>query len=294
MTCLTTGTFDGIHIGHQKIIETLIKKAASTQTQSLVLTFEPHPRIALYPDDENIKLLSNIEQKIEIFKSLGVNHLVIHPFNKEFSRTTVTHYIRDLLIKKLNMRHLIVGHDHHFGKNREGSIENIQELEGLYGFESHKVEALQINEINISSTKIRNALLNGEVRLAKEYLTRPYSLSGKVMHGSKVGRTIDFPTANIEVKNPYMMIPKEGVYAVKCNINDAIFSGMLNIGGSKTLNKPSKQLEIHLFDFYEDLYGKNLEIQFIEFIRENKNLGDLKGIQAQLQKDKIRALNLLN
>ncbi len=292
-TVVTTGTFDGLHPGHLKIIDSLKQNALDLNLESVVLTFHPHPRIALFPDDNNIKLLMTIDEKVEHFRKLGIDHLIIHPFTKEFSRTSFVHYIRDLLVSKMNMSHLIVGHDHQFGKNREGTIQNIKELEELYGFKTSVVSALQVQEINVSSTKIRNALFEGEVYRAAKLLGYKYSLRGKVVHGDKKGRELGYPTANIIVEDSFKLIPHEGVYVVKIKIANVWFGGMMNVGGKPTFNKRGTGLEVHIFSFAGDIYNQVIDVKFIKRIRSIRKFESLQDLKRQLEQDKILSLNIL-
>ena len=293
-TAVTTGTFDGLHHGHLKIIDALKEKAEKLKLESVVLTFHPHPRMVLYPNDENIRLLMTINEKIEHFQKLGIDHLIVHPFTIDFSRTTFVHYIRDLLVNSLKMKCLIVGHDHHFGKNREGTIQNIKDLEELYGFSTEVINALQVQEINVSSTKIRNALVEGDIVKANRFLGYNYSLTGKVIHGNKLGRTLGFPTANIHVKEREKLIPGIGIYAVKVAVGKNSFLGMMNVGPRPTFDDFKSNLEVHIFDFHNDIYEQNITVTFIDKIRDPQKFESTDELKEALAQDKIRALNILN
>lgn len=293
-TCVTTGTFDGLHLGHEKIINALTDLSKKKKCDSLVLTFWPHPRRVLFPDSE-LFLLNSIEERLQRLESLGVDHVVVQEFTKAFSRTTFTHYIRDLLIKALNMKHLVVGHDHQFGKNREGTIDDIKELQELYDFNSLQIEAEQSKDVNISSTKIRNALNLGKVDVASKYLGYNYTLSGKVVHGRKQGRTIGFPTANITPVESLKMIPMQGVYAVEIRIkgNSEVFKAMANVGTKPTFGVLSTSIEVHIFNFSKEIYDKEIQITFVSWMRAVKKFSGVDALKEALNNDKIRALNLL-
>lgn len=294
---LTTGTFDGVHLGHQKIIEQLVSLAKETQGESVVLTFDPHPRHVIFPDNDDLKLLHNWEEKSEELKLLGVDHLIVHPFSMDFSRITATDYIRDLLINKLKAKHIIVGYDHQFGRNREGNFEFLKEGELTYGYQVVEIPALDIEAVNISSTKIRLALENGEVEKAETYLSRPYSLQGTVIEGNAVGRGMGFPTANLDLTFKYKLIPKNGVYAVEVkNLqNNLSYNGVMNIGFRPTLEDPIPKLhlEVHIFNFSETIYGSDLRVYFKHFIREEQKFDTLDNLKDQIKKDVEKAQNLL-
>lgn len=292
-TVVTTGTFDGVHLGHVKIIEKLKEVGVKNKLETVVLTFDPHPRIALFPSDKNIKLLMGLEEKTRKFEALGVDHLIVHPFDKEFSRTTVTHYVRDILIGQLGMEHLVVGHDHHFGKNREGTIENIKELEEIYGFSIHAVEALQVDSVNVSSTKIRNCLQEGDVVTANTYLGYSYAFSGRVVHGDKIGRTIGFPTANIIPINPFKTLPGHGVYAVRIEFEQLHYDGMMHIGAGKNLSQDDQRIEVHFFNFNQDIYGKTIRVTLVNKTRNNKTFDSMEALKTALELDEIHIKNIL-
>ena len=227
---VTTGTFDGVHLGHQKIISRLNDVAKAEQGETVLLTFFPHPRMVLFPDDNELKLLSTQSEKIELLEKFGVEHLIIHPFSKDFSRLTSIEFVRNILVNQLGTRKLVIGYNHHFGRNREGSFEHLKEFGPVYGFDVEEIPAKDIDNIEVSSTKIRNALLAGNIPVATSYLGHHYSLSGKVVQGKMNGRTIGFPTANIHVEDSYKLIPKDGVYAVQVIAEGMQYKGMMNIG----------------------------------------------------------------
>ena len=243
-TAVTIGTFDGVHNGHNVIIAQLKNAASKIGGESVILTFFPHPRMVLYPDDNELRLLNTIEERKEMLRKAKIDHLIIHPFSKEFSRLSSTEFVRDILVNKLNVSTLVIGYDHHFGRNREGSFKHLQELAPLYDFNVEEIAAQEIQQINISSTKVRISLSNGEIHAANQFLGYNYSIKGMVVAGNKMGRTIGFPTANIKIDEWYKLIPSKGVYAVQILLDNKTYKGMLNIGNRPTLNKnPTKPLK---------------------------------------------------
>ena len=290
---ITTGTFDGVHQGHQKILSKLMEVAKKNKGESVLLTFFPHPRMVLQPDSD-LKLINTIDEKIELLRAVGIDHLIIHPFTKEFSRTTSLEFVRDLLVNKIGTTKLVIGYDHHFGRNREGSFEHLKEFGPIYGFEVEEISVQDVDNVNVSSTKIRKALEEGEVDVAANYLGHSFFIEGTVVHGQKVGRELGFPTANIDVENPYKLIPQNGIYAVKVQSGEKVYKGMLNIGLRPTIEFSEKlTIEVHLFDFNEDLYGKRLRISFVKRIRSEKKFENKEALIAEMRKDKVRAEHLL-
>lgn len=291
---LTIGTFDGVHLGHQKIIEFLNAKAQKIGGESVVFTFHPHPRMVLHPNDHNLELLQTIDERIEKLESAGVNHLIIFPFTKEFSRLSATEFIRDILVNKVGIHTLVVGYDHHFGRNREGSMAQLEELAPVYNFEIEEIPVFMKDEIKISSTKIRKALGVGNIQEASKYLGGQFSLQGKVIEGDKIGSKIDFPTANLDIVEDYKLIPSNGVYAVKVKIGTSYFSGMLNIGNRPTISKDGeKRIEVNLFDFKGDLYGQSIRLIFVKMIRNEKTFSNLEELKRQLIKDESKCRSIL-
>jgi riboflavin kinase/FMN adenylyltransferase len=285
-TVITTGTFDGVHIGHQKILKRLVSLAKEKSLESVLLTFHPHPRIVLQKSSD-LKLIQSQEEKIKALKLLGIDHLIIHPFTKEFAKTSSVEFIREILKKKLGAHCLAIGYDHQFGKNREGSFEHLKEYSSLYGFDVEEIAVEDVENIAVSSTKIRKALNKGDIETAGKFLTRPFSLSGKVVDGEKIGRTIGFPTANIMVEDPHKIIPKNGVYYVSVLLNGEKHFGMLNIGIRPTIDKSDKQsIEVHIFDFKENIYQQEIQINFLKFIREEISFQSKEDLSNQLTKDK--------
>ena len=289
---LTAGTFDGVHLGHKKIIDKVVQSAKKIDGESVILTFFPHPRMVLYPEGNDLKLLNTIEEKIELLQQSGVNHLIIHPFSVEFSRITSLDFVREILVNKLNTKKLVIGYDHQFGKNREGSFEHLKEYGPLYGFEVEEIPAQEIQQINISSTKIRNSLLIGEIQAANQFLGYHYFINGTVVEGSQVGRKMGFPTANIEVAEDYKLIPGNGVYAVKIVLENAIYNGMLNIGTRPTIKGNNVTIEVNIFNFNQEIYNKPIRIEFFEKIRNEVKFNELAELQQQLNYDKQKVLQL--
>lgn len=293
-SAVTTGTFDGVHSGHQVIINQLKSAAQKINGESILLTFFPHPRMVLYPDDNDLRLLNTIEERIELLAKSGIDHLIIHPFSKEFSRLTSTEFVRDILVNKLNVAKLVIGYDHHFGRNREGSFNHLKELAPVYDFNVEEIPAQEIQQVNISSTKIRCSLIAGEINAATQFLGYHYFLNGTVIEGNKVGRKMGFPTANLKINEWYKLIPAKGVYAVKIKIDNDCYNGMLNIGNRPTLNGTDETIEVNIFNFDENIYNKAVRIEFYEKIRNEQKFDDITNLKNQLKKDKESALQIFN
>lgn len=291
---ITTGTFDGVHLGHKKILNELISIGAKNNTETVLVTFLPHPRIVLFPDHE-LKLINTIDENIELLKKFNIDHLIIQKFDKQFSRITSLDYVRDILLKKIGLKNLVIGFNHHFGRNREGSLENLEEYADLYDFSVHQVGAHDFNEQSVSSTKIRNALNNGNIELANHYLGYSFKFFGTIIKGNGVGKNIGFPTANISLGNQNKLIPKKGVYAVNIYWNKHSFKGMLNIGTNPTVQDTNNiSIEVNIFDFNKDIYGESLNIEFIQRIRNEKKFPTVDDLKHQLTIDRIAALNILD
>jgi len=293
-SAVTIGTFDGVHSGHQVIINQLKNAAKKINGDSVILTFFPHPRMVLYPDDNDLRLLNTITERTEMLEKSGIDHLIIHPFSKEFSRLSSTEFVRDILVNQLNVSKLIIGYDHHFGRNREGSFNHLKELAPVYDFTVEEIAAQEIQQVNISSTKIRNSLINGEINAANQFLGYYYFLTGTVVEGNKMGRTMGFPTANLKIKEWYKLIPARGVYAVKIQINNNFFNGMLNIGNRPTLNGTDETIEVNIFNFDEDIYNKEIKIEFYEKIRDEQKFNQLSELENQLKIDKESVLQVFS
>ena len=264
----------------------------NNQYESLVLTFFPHPRMVLQ-QDSSIKLLNTIDEKATLLEKFGIDNLIIHPFDEAFSNLTAEEFVKEILVDKLNIHKIIIGHDHRFGKNRSADINDLISFGKKYGFEVEQISAKEIDEIAISSTKIRKALLDGNIKLANEYLGYPYFISGKVVDGKKIGRTIGFPTANISLSENYKLLPKNGVYIVSSKIKNNLHYGMMNIGNNPTLGDNEQSIEVHFFDVKEDIYNENLQIAFLENIREEHKFNSITELQAQLKKDKAFSLDFI-
>jgi riboflavin kinase/FMN adenylyltransferase len=291
---LTIGTYDGVHLGHQKILNFLKEKAKEVNGESVVFTFYPHPRMVLYPNDHNLELLQTIDERIEKLSKIGINHLIVFPFSKEFSRLSAVEFVRDILVNQINIHTLVVGYDHQFGRNREGTKDVLNELAPIYNFNVVEIPAFLKDEVKISSTKIRFALKNGQIEIAKEYLGEYYSIQGDVVQGDKIGNKIGFPTANIYVKEDYKLIPAKGVYAVKVIINNYEFSAMLNIGNRPTIsNSGEKRIEVHIFDFNKDIYNQKIKVEFVKMIRKEKTFSNLEELKQQLILDENKCRTIL-
>lgn len=291
---VTTGTFDGVHLGHQVILNRLKEIAEKKGGETVILTFFPHPRMVLYPEQNDLRLINTIEERIELLKNTGIDHLIIHPFSKEFSRLSSIDFVRDILVNQLHTHKLVIGYDHHFGRNREGTFEHLQEYGPLYGFNVEEIPAQEIQQINISSTKIRNSLMDGEINAANQFLGYHYFLQGTVIPGNQIGRKIGFPTANIKVNEWYKLIPAKGVYAVKINIDNNTFNGMLNIGTRPTINGAETTIEVNIFNFNEDIYNKDIKIEFVERIRHEQKFEELESLKKQLEIDRQTTIQILN
>lgn len=291
-TFVTIGTFDGVHIGHQKIIEQLVDEAKKHKKKSVLLTFFPHPRMVLQKE-ATIKLLNSIDERAALLEKTGLDYLIIHPFSKEFSRLKALDFVRDILVNQLDISKLIIGYDHHFGKNREGNIEQLTEYSYLYDFAVEEIPVQDIDEVAVSSTKIRRALANGELRTANKYLGYHFSLTGKVIKGKQLGSKIGFPTANIELAEAYKLIPKRGVYVVKSLINNTNYYGMMNIGNRPTVDGNYETIETYFFDFNAMIYDQIITIDLLYFIREEQKFDSVEALTTQLKKDEITSLDYI-
>lgn len=291
-TVVTIGTFDGVHIGHQKIIEQVVQTAKKLKKKSVLLTFFPHPRMVLQ-QNASIELINTIDERAELLSKTGLDYLIIHPFSIEFSRLTALDFVRKILVNQLSTSKLIIGYDHHFGKNREGNLEQLTEYSHLYNFEVQEIPAQDINDVAVSSTKIRKALSDKNIKTANKYLGYNFMLNGTVVNGKQLGGKIGFPTANISVKEDYKLIPKTGVYVVKSEIDNNTVFGMMNIGFRPTLEGKHQTIEVHFFDFENDLYNQNLTIEILYFLRDEEKFESVEKLISQLNKDKKIALNYI-
>jgi riboflavin kinase / FMN adenylyltransferase len=282
---VTIGTFDGVHFGHKKILNRLKEIALKCGGETVVITFYPHPRMVLFPDDNDIKLLSSQEEKIKLLDEYGIDNLIIIPFSKEFSRLTSLDFVRSILVNKIGTKKLVIGYDHHFGKNREGSFEHLLEFGPVYGFDVEEIPAQDIDEVAVSSSKIRNSLLEGNVELANTFLERKYSLKGKVVKGDEIGRTLGYPTANISVDFAHKLIPAFGIYLVEVFYENKKYFGALNIGVRPTFKNKTPQTEVYMFNFDEQIYGKEIEIRFVRKMRDEQQFSSLDELKKQIELD---------
>lgn len=291
---VTSGTYDGVHRGHQKILARLREIGQSLRGETVVLTFWPHPRVVVSEDSQSLQLLSTIEEKIELFSTMGVDHLVITPFTRAFSELSSTGFIQQVLVDRIGTKKFVIGYDHRFGRNREGDFDFLCKVAPSFGFEVEEIPRQDIDELAISSTRIRKALLRGDVREANELLGRPYQFSGLVVKGKQIGRKLGFPTANIEIKEAYKLIPSNGVYAVRVHHRDSVYGGMLNIGIRPTIDGSHRTIEVHLFDFNQEVYGEQLKIHLHHFLRPEIKFNNLQELIEQIEKDQKKAQQLLS
>lgn len=290
---VTSGTFDGVHLGHQKILGRLKELATRKQGETVLLTYWPHPRLILQPEDKSLRLLSTLSEKVKLLEELGVDHLIILPFTKELSQMSSEEFIREILVKKIQTKTLVIGYDHKFGKNREGSFEYLKSHSHLFGFDMEEISRQDVDDLAVSSTKIRKALALGDTYTASKYLGRPYVLSGQVVKGQQIGRSIGFPTANIQIVDNYKLLPRDGAYAVYAEVAGIHYKAILNIGDRPTVDGKKKTIEAHLIDFDEDVYGQDLSIYFQEFLREEERFESLEALKNQLVIDRDRAIFIL-
>jgi riboflavin kinase/FMN adenylyltransferase len=292
-TILTLGTFDGVHFGHKKILERITQNTENGKYESLVLTFFPHPRMVLQEGSE-IKLLNTLDEKIHLLEEIGIQNLVIHPFDEKFSRLTAEEFVKNVLVNQFHIQKIIIGHDHRFGRNRTANIDDLKAFGKQYDFEVEEISAQEIKEVSVSSTKIRNALIEGNVALANEYLGYNYSLTGTVTKGKQLGRTIGFPTANLKLEEDFKLVPQNGVYIVKSIINSKTVFGMMNIGFNPTVDGKHQTIEINYFDFDEDLYGQKITVSIMERIRAEQKFDSVEQLKEQLEKDKKTTMAYFN
>lgn len=316
---VTIGTFDGVHFGHQKIIKQLVAKAKATQGESVILTFFPHPRLIIDPENQDLKMINTINEKAEILKGLGVDHLIITPFTRDFSNQLPEDYIKNTLVNNIGTKHIIIGYDHRFGKDRCGNLADLKVAGTHFGFTVEEIMEQDIHDVAVSSTKIRQALLAGDVGLAADYLGYAFSIFGRVIKGDKIGRTIGFPTANIFVEETYKLIPGDGIYAVTVEmevrsselgvgsqesgvnslesgmevinlkpstLNLQPFKGMAYIGQRPTINGMTRNIEVNIFDFNQEIYGQDIKMNFLKFLRHDVKFTGLDALKIQLQQDK--------
>lgn len=293
-TVLTVGTFDGVHAGHRAILDTVVQEAERRSARSVLVTFDPHPRNIINPGDAGIKLLTTIQERSEILNELGIDEMVVIPFDRDFSLLSSEEFVRDIIYEKIGVDQFVIGYDHHFGRNREGTIETIEKLGEELGFKAYVVSRREIGEQTVSSTAIRKALSEeGDVGKAAKFLQRPYRLNGTVVHGEKRGKEIGYPTANIKPEHPQKVIPRDGVYAVRLRVMGHWFKGMMNIGTRPTFRDNRRTLEVNIFDFEENIYGKEVQVRFFNRIRDEVEFDGINELIQQLQKDEEQARELL-
>jgi riboflavin kinase/FMN adenylyltransferase len=291
---VTIGTFDGVHQGHRKIISNIVELAKASGGESVILTFFPHPRMILHPEDQSLKLITTIAEKAELLEQLGVDHLIITPFSRDFSNQSPEGYIEHVLVKQIGTRQIVIGYDHRFGKDRSGSLADLQRLSPVYDFEVKEIPEQDINEVAVSSTRIRNALLQSDIATANAFLGYPFFLTGKVIRGDQIGRQIGYPTANIQPHETYKLIPGDGIFAVKLLIDDEVYRGMAYIGQRPTVNGITRNIEVNIFDFDREIYNQSIRMEFLHYIRGDEKFDSLDALKEQLAQDKIDVLEALD
>ena len=291
---LTLGTFDGVHIGHQSIIEKLNEVAEKINGESVLMTFYPHPRHVLRPNNQKLKLLSTIEERSEMLKEYGLKHFIIQEFTKNFSQLRPDNFVKEILVDKLCVKRLIIGYDHHFGRNREGNYEKLLKLSKLYSYEVEKINPLKYMGSTVSSTIIRKKIYENKFEEVRKFLGRYFSFSGKIIEGKKMGKKIGYPTANISIENVNKLMPNDGVYAVYIKVNSKDFMGMMNIGYNPTFNSSERSVEVHILDFNKDIYGLDVKVSIVEKIREEKKFLSVEDLKKNLDLDKKKVHQLLS
>ncbi|MDR3696167.1 bifunctional riboflavin kinase/FAD synthetase [Mucilaginibacter sp.] len=290
---VTIGTFDGVHLGHRKIIAGIKELAESTGGETVLLTFFPHPRMILHPEDESIKLINTMAEKAELLDALGIDHLIITPFSRDFSNQTAEEYIRDVLVNKIGTKKIVIGYDHRFGKDRRGGLAELLQLGPVYGFDVVEIPEQDINEVAVSSTRIRAALIEGDIELANTFLGYPFYITGTVVRGDQLGRQIGYPTANIVISETYKLIPSHGIFAARVKIDGNVYDGMAYIGSRPTINGLTRNIEVNIFDFDQDIYNRRIQMQFLNFVRDDMKFDSLDELKAQIAKDKVEVERLL-
>jgi len=281
---VTIGTFDGVHLGHQQILKQLTDTSRKSKLKSVLLTFFPHPRMVLQPDI-SMRLIQTIQEREKALKNIGLDYLVIHPFSIAFSRLSADDYVKQILVEQLNVRKVVVGYDHRFGRNRTASLEDMYHYADIYDFEVIEIDAKKIDSTVVSSTKIRNAIDQGNIERANTYLGQPFTLEGMVVHGDKRGRELAYPTANIDLQNQHKIVPKQGVYLVKSKLKGRVVYGMMNIGTKPTFDTTMPSIEVHFLDWNGDLYGQAVQVELLKWIREERKFKTVKELQTQIQTD---------
>lgn len=294
----TIGTFDGVHIGHRKIISRLVEEAKKTGGESVILSFFPHPRMILHPEDESLKLITTIKEKTALIEKLGVDHLIITPFTRDFSNLSPESYIEEILVKKIGIKKIIIGYDHRFGKDRKGNFSMLQQYAPVFHYAIEEIPEQDMHDVAVSSTKVREALLKGDVKTAYDFLGYPFHLTGKVIKGDQIGRTIGYPTANLYIEESYKLIPADGIYAVNVEYRPEEettaqhLSGMAYIGNRPTIDGMTRNIEVNIFNFDREIYGQNLKVEFLHFIRGDMKFNGLEELQRQITKDKAVVMAL--
>jgi len=290
---VTIGTFDGVHLGHRKIISRIKELAGECNGETVILTFFPHPRMIIHPEDESLKLINTIHEKADLLQELGVDHLIITPFSRDFSNQTAEDYIRDVLVNTIGTKKIVIGYDHRFGKDRLGGLNDLLKWAPIYGYEVIEIPEQDINDVAVSSTRIRKALLAGDIQLANAFLGYPFFISGKVGRGDKIGRQIGYPTANIVIEETYKLIPCDGIYSAKVTVKGETHKGMAYIGTRPTINGLTRNIEVNIFDFDADVYGEDIRMEFFHFVRGDIKFTGLDELIVQLAKDKEDVLELM-
>jgi riboflavin kinase/FMN adenylyltransferase len=290
---VTMGTFDGVHIGHQKIISRLCELASEQKGESVVLTFFPHPRMVLQPDNNDLKMIITMNERIDLLRKYGVHNLVIQPFSKEFSRMSAMEFVRDILVNKIGTKTLVIGYDHHFGRNREGSFKDLEEMATVYNYRVEEIPKQVIDDAAISSTKIRIALSEGDIKTANHLLGHDFTLSGKVVDGDKIGRSLGFPTANISIAENYKLIPKDGIYASHIKVNGKTYKGMLYIGNRPAVHGKRLSVEVNIFDFNETIYNHDITVYLKEHIRNDMDFKNIDMLKKKMEEDKLKSIKVL-
>ena len=291
---VTIGTFDGVHAGHNKIIQRLNDVARETKGETVLLTFFPHPRMVLQPDDSDLKLITTMEERTLLLEKNGIHQLIVQPFSKEFSRISATEFVRDVLLSKIGMKTLVIGYDHHFGRNREGSYKELEEMASMYGFRLEEISKQVIDEVAVSSTKIRKALLLGDVEAANKLLGHDFTLRGEVIKGDRIGTSLGFPTANIKIRESYKLIPEDGIYAVMVEVDGELHKGMLYLGTRPTVDGKKHTSEVNILDFNRDIYGKTITVFLKTRIRGDMHFENLEQLKEKMKEDLRNATKLLS
>jgi riboflavin kinase/FMN adenylyltransferase len=290
---VTIGTFDGVHLGHRKIIEQVKQLAKESGGETVILTFFPHPRMIIHPEDQDLKMINTMDEKARLLEQLGIDHLIITPFSRDFSNQTAEEYIREVLVNKIGTKTIVIGYDHRFGKDRQGSLADLQRLAPVYGYNVVEIPEQDIHHVAVSSTRIRNALLGDQIELANEFLGYPFFITGKVNRGDQIGRTIGYPTANILIEETYKLIPGDGIFAAHVWLSDHKYKGMGYIGHRPTISGLTRNIEVNIFDFNREIYTQSIRMEFLHFVRGDIKFTSLEDLTTQLGKDKEAVLALL-